>query len=498
VPIVPRSSKLSSDRDGAAVAPVTRARVGAERHVFFVLAAAAALMSSIDYSIVAVAIPDLTSAFDASLALVAWTLSSYQLVQLIMLPASGKLSDSFGRKRVFLLCVVSFTLGSLLCAVAPTIWFLIAARAIQAIGGGGLVPSAVGIVADQYHDHRAQTIGLFTSVLPLGSIIGPNVGGFILEHWTWREMFIVNVPIGVVVLLGVGLLLREKTVRRVRHIDFPGLALYAGAISLLLLSLTAAGDDPSLWQGATIWIGIAVSVVLFAAFIWYIKHADDPVMEYRLVATPPFLAANLYNLFFGAAAFGFFSFLPTYAVLVFGMDAFESGAVLTPRAIVSVTTAVLASVYIIRLGYRLPMLIGMALVALMLVLLGPGWTQVKIGPVTFGGFWFLASILTIGAVGNGLSTPSSSNAALDLAPDRAAALTGIRNMFRLTGGVISISVVVVGLTFFQDQARGLATIFALLAVPILLAAPLALLIPDTARERVDRLGRSSPIDDSGV
>jgi MFS family permease len=163
-----------------------------------------------------------------------------------------------------------------------------------------------------------------------------------------------------------------------------------------------------------------------------------------------------------------------------------------------VTTAVLASVYIIRLGYRLPMLIGMALVALMLVLLGPGWTQVKIGPVTFGGFWFLASILTIGAVGNGLSTQSSSNAALDLAPDRAAALTGIRNMFRLTGGVISISVVVVGLTFFQDQARGLATIFALLAVPILLAAPLALLIPDTARERVDRLGRSSPIDDSGV
>ncbi|MBV9579517.1 MAG: MFS transporter [Chloroflexi bacterium] len=477
-----RPAPVSTASPSAVAAPLARSQTAAFGHLLFALAALAALMSSIDYTIVAVAIPQLVVSFDTSLALVSWTLTSYQLVQLIMLPLSGKLSDSFGRKRVFLFCVGIFTVGSLLCAVAPNIWFLIVARGVQAVGGGGLLPSSVGIVAEQYPLRRAQAIGLLTSMQPIGSIIGPNLGGFILEHWTWREMFIINVPIGAAVVLGVGLILRERRVKRtVRHIDVPGLALYGSAITLLLLSLTAAGDDPSLWQGPFVWLGIAISLVLFVAFLWWIKHARDPVMEYRLVAQRPYLAVNIYNLLFGAAVFGFFSFLPTYAVLVFGLDPFLSGAVLTPRAIVMVITSIVTSVYIIKLGYRIPMLLGMGLVALMLVILGQAHTQIQVGSVTFGGFWFLASILLLSAVGNGLSTPSSSNAAIDMAPERAAALTGIRNMFRLTGGVISIAAMVVALTLFSDQALGLATIFGWLAIPVLLAAPLAFAIPNAPK-----------------
>jgi Na+/melibiose symporter-like transporter len=297
-------------------------------------------------------------------------------------------------------------------------------------------------------------------------------------------MFIINVPIGAAVVVGVGLILHEtSTKRQARHIDVPGLVLFGSAITLLLLSLTAAGDDPSLWQGPWIWVGVAVSIALFVAFLWWIRHADDPLMEWRLVAQRPYVAVNLYNVLFGAAIFGFFSFLPTYAVLVFGFDSFLSGAVLTPRAVVMIVTSILASVYIIKLGYRAPMLIGMALTAIMLVILGFAKTQVQIGSVTFGGFWFLASILVLGAVGSGLSTPSSSNAAIDMAPDRAAALTGIRNMFRLTGGVISIAVIVAMLTLFPDQATGQATIFAWLALPVMLAAPLAFAIPDAPKVR---------------
>ena len=479
------TSSVNTASKPANVAPsaLTRSKVGTARHIVFVLCVLAALMSSIDFTIVSVAVPQFTRAFDTSLTLIAWTLTGYQLVQLVMLPLSGKLSDSFGRKRVFLLCVGTFTVGSLLCGLAPNIWFLILARLIQAVGGGGLMPCTVGVIADQYPDRRAQAVGLFTSVMPIGSIIGPNLGGFILEHWSWREMFFVNVPLGVIVVLAVASLLHEQSVRTARHIDVAGLALFASAITLLLLSLTVAGNDPTLWRSLPVLGGVLGSVALFAGFVWYIRNAEDPLMEYRFMARPPFLAVNLYNFFFGAAVFGFSSFLPTYAVLVFGMDAYLSGAVLTPRAIVMIVISVLASLFIIKLGYRVPMLVGMALVALMLLLLGPGWTQVQIGPWTFGGFWFLASILVISGAGNGLSTPSSSNAALDLAPEKAAALTGIRSMFRLTGGVISISGVVAAMTFFPDQARGLATIFALLALPVFLAAPLALLIPDTANQR---------------
>ena len=112
-----------------------------------------------------------------------------------MLPLAGKLSETLGRKHVFLFCVGMFTLGSLLCGLAPNICLLIVFRALQAIGGGGLMPSAVGMVSDQFRERRAQAIGLFTSVFPIGGIIGPNLGGYILEHWSWREMFFVNVPL---------------------------------------------------------------------------------------------------------------------------------------------------------------------------------------------------------------------------------------------------------------------------------------------------------------
>src|SRR5436190_13551886 len=122
----------------------TASTLSPTRHVFFILAVSAVLMSSIDTTIVAVAVPQLTTALDSPLLYVGWTITAYQLVHVIMLPLAGKLSDSFGRKKVFLTCVGVFTLGSLLCGLASSIWFLVAARALQAVGGGGLMPSAVG------------------------------------------------------------------------------------------------------------------------------------------------------------------------------------------------------------------------------------------------------------------------------------------------------------------------------------------------------------------
>jgi EmrB/QacA subfamily drug resistance transporter len=267
-------------------------------------------MASIDATIVAVAIPQLTTALGAPLAWVAWTLTAYQLVQVVMLPLAGKLSDSLGRKKVFLFCVGTFTFGSLLCGLAPSIWFLIAARAIQAIGGGGLMPSAVGLVSDQYRERRAQAIGLFASVFPVGGILGPNLGGFILQHWTWREMFFVNLPIGVIALVGVAVLLPADAFRKARHIDLPGIVLYAGGIVLLLASMTAAADDPDLWRSPLLWGAVAASITLFVAFLRYIRVATDPIMDYQLVVRQPFLNTNLYNLVYGAAVFGFTSFIP--------------------------------------------------------------------------------------------------------------------------------------------------------------------------------------------
>ena len=459
------------------------------RHIFFILAVSAVMMSSIDSTIVAVAVPQLTTALDAPLLYVGWTITAYQLVQVIMLPLAGKLSDSFGRKRVFLTCVGVFTLGSLLCGLASSIWFLVAARALQAVGGGGLMPSAVGIISDTYRERRAQARGMFSSVLPMGAILGPNVGGFILTHFNWRYMFFINLPIGAIVFLGASLLLSRDAVRKSRHIDFLGVALYAGAIALLLATMTAAGDDPDLWHTPYLWLAMVVSVGLFALFLRHIRRADDPVMDYHLVAHQPFLAANLYNIVFGACVFGISSFIPFYAVSHYGMSTLLSGTVLTPRAIAMSATAMIASMWIIKTGYRRPMVIGVLAISGMLFLLGMGWTEAHIGPFQIDSFWLMASALVLGGIGMGISNPASNNATLDLAPDRAAAMTGVRGMFRLTGGVLSVATIVLILTFFPDRGQGLSAIFLFLSGAVLLAVPLALMVPDTAGERYRRRGR---------
>src|SRR6195256_5097627 len=141
--------------------------------LFFGLAALSLLMFSIDSTVVAVALPNMMADLQTSLVWLGWTLTAYMLTQTAVMPLAGKLSETFGRMRVFLVCVFLFTLGSLLCGLAPNIYVLIGCRVLQALGGGGFLPSAAGIVAREFPNNRDRMIGLFSSIFPLGGIIGP-------------------------------------------------------------------------------------------------------------------------------------------------------------------------------------------------------------------------------------------------------------------------------------------------------------------------------------
>lgn len=456
------------------------------RHALFILAALAVLMSSIDNTIVAVALPEIKRTLDAPLTWTSWTLTSYQLVQVVMFPLAGKLSDSLGRTRVFIFSLVIFTLASLLCGLAPTIGLLIAFRALQAIGGGGLLPSAVGIVADRYPVRRAQAVGIIGSAMPLGTILGPNIGGLLLQIWSWRALFWVNVPIGIAVVAGVLLTSSRTSPHRQLarpRVDLVGVVLYGAAIVTLIYAMTLIANDPSQAGLPLVWGLIVLSLFLGVGFVWHVRHAPDPVMDYRLLATNPFLAANMYNFFYGAATLGIFSFVPYYAVTHFGLSSFQSGAVLTPRALIVLCTSILGSVYILRFGYRRPMLFGMALNSVTLFLLAQGWTGVHLGGVEIDGYWLLAAILAIAGLGNGISNPASNNAALELAPRQAAAITGIRSTFRLTGGTLSIAAIVLTLSFFPDQNQGFSVVFFVSTGILLAITPLVFMIPDGKVER---------------
>jgi EmrB/QacA subfamily drug resistance transporter len=460
------------------------------RHIGFVLAALAVLMGSIDGTIMVVALPQLTDSLNTSLSWVGWTLTTYQLVQIVMYPLAGKLSDVLGRRRVFLFCVTTFTLASLLCALAPNVGVLIVFRAVQAIGGGGLVPSAIGIIADEYRRHRAQAIGLISSVMPVGSIVGPNLGGFLLQTWGWRAMFFINLPIGVALVLGAVFLFgigHSQAVKRRLHVDAVGLLQFTGAIIALMFGMTVIADNAAQASNPLVWSLFVISAISAVAFVRHVRQAADPVMDYRLLARSPFIAANAYNFLFGAVTMGFYSFIPYYAVVKYGMSPFESAAVLTPRAFVVVVASLLASMYVKRMGYRGPMLAGMILVGGTFVLMAQGWTSVQAGPLALQGFWLLATIISVGGIGMGIANPASNNVAIDQAPEQAASITGIRGMFRLAGGTISISCVVLALSMFSDKAAGLDTIFLVFTVVLLVTVPLVLMLPEMGSQPVPRI-----------
>src|SRR5258708_8333840 len=208
-------------------------------YLLYALCVIGVLMFSIDGSIVAVALPTMMTDLDTTLPLIAWTLAGYTLAQVALQPAIAKFSDNFGRNRVFLVCIFVFTLSSLLCALAPNVWVLIACRVLQATGGSGLTPSATGIVVSAYPARqRERLIGLFTSIIPAGAIIGPNLGGLILTQFSWRGIFFINLPIGLAILI----LLRnryglDKPPEREKPIDYPGILLFASSITSLIVAL---------------------------------------------------------------------------------------------------------------------------------------------------------------------------------------------------------------------------------------------------------------------
>jgi len=448
-------------------------------------------MFSIDSTVVSVALPSMKEDLQTSLVWLGWTLTGYMLTFTAVMPLAGKLSESFGRMRLFLVCVLLFTLGSLLCGLAPNIYLLIACRVVQALGGGGFLPIAAGIVAREFPNNRNRMIGMFSSIFPLGGIIGPNLGGFIVEHWSWREVFLINVPTGIVVLVILWRQAGPPEDTTERRVDVPGALLFAAAITSLLAGLSLLGNDPGFVRSPAFWLLIVGSVVLMVLFGRQELRTPEPVLDLRLVFRHPFLAANAYNFIFGASVFGFFTFIPYYAVIQYGMSPAESGAILTPRSIAMTATSTIVSIYVLRLGYRWPMLAGMACIVGTMLLLSQGWNELTIGGLLIGTFPLLAAEVALGGIGMGLAAPSSSNALLDLLPERAAVITGIRGVFRSTGGVIGTAFIVLALELSPDKAAGMRTIYEVLALLLLTTVPLTFMIPDTARAR--RLARVAPV-----
>jgi len=444
----------------------------------FAIVALALLMASIDSTIVAVSLPTILTELQTNLAWVGWTITGYQFSQSVIMPIAGKLSDDWGRKRLFLGAVILFTLSSMAAGLASNIYLLIIFRFIQGIGGGTFLPSATGIISDAFGERRAPAIGLFGSIFPIGGILGPNIGGFIIDHFSWRWIFFVNVPIGVLLLLfGLAILPTSNSSSSSRHIDIIGPGLFTGAILAILCAMTTWADHPDQVSLLT-WVLFTLGGILLAVFIWYENKIDKPMIELRLLRWRPFLAVNIYNFIFGAVVFGFFAFIPYYATIAYGMTASQSGLVLTPRSIAMIIVSAITSFFIIRLRYRMPMIVGLLVISLSLFILSQGYSDLHILGLDFHNVVLLELLVMLSGIGMGIANPAANNAALDLIPEKVAAVAGMRGMFRSVGGVVGTAGVILALSHFPDKALGLQQIFLYLAILLLLLVPVVFVIPD--------------------
>jgi MFS family permease len=274
-----------------------------------------------------------------------------------------------------------------------------------------------------------------------------------------------------------------------RRLDTTGVGLFVGAIFAILYGMTELANRHT---GIIVmpYLLFALGVGLFVLFVRHEDRASAPMIDLRLLRWRPFVAVNIYNFMFGAVVFGVTGFIPYYAKVAFDMTPGQTGLLLTPRSITMIVVSALTSLFIIRFRYRLPMIIGLAIIAGSLFVLSRGYHDLTLMGLGLHNMVLLASLVALIGVGMGIANPASNNAALDLLPDKVAAATGMRGMSRSVGGVLGTAAVSLTLSYFPDKAVGMQSIYLGLAVIMIAIVPIVFMIPDTAADRAHGRART--------
>jgi EmrB/QacA subfamily drug resistance transporter len=447
------------------------------RYLIYAVVGLALLIISLSGTAISVAFPQIMTSFDTSLIVASWVLSIGQLANTIAMPLTGKACDIFGRKFIFVLCTILFTLGSVLCAIAPNIELLIFFRLIQGIGGGGFLPAATAIVAEEFPKTRQQSIGFFSSIFPIGQILGPNLGGWLVTAFGWRSTFWMSVPLGVIVLIVSLLLLRKTTPESDSKLDLTGAGMLCGFVSSIMVGISLMGNN----QGSILWWGVgscfAFAIILLLFFLKRQPNIKDPIIDVQVLREKQFVATNVYNFFYGIAVLGVFSFIPLYAVSVFNMSTLDSGLILTPRSIAMVVASILISINLVRWGYRWPIFIGTVLTAAALFILARAAPGTSLFGWQANDILLLSAILLIAGFSQGMVAPAANNACIELMPERIGTITGVRGMFRQVGSAFSVGITAMVVNNVGDMAKGFYFVFLGMAVIMLLILPVVMFIP---------------------
>jgi EmrB/QacA subfamily drug resistance transporter len=316
------------------------------------------LLAALDQTIVATALPRIVSDI-GGLTSYSWVITSYMLASTVTVPLYGKLGDVHGRRTLFMVAISIFLVGSALCGLAQNMTELVLFRAVQGLGAGGLFPLAlatVGVIVPPRDRGRYQ--GLIGATFAFASIAGPALGGFIVDHASWRWIFYVNLPVGVLALLVISLTMPRRTEKREHSIDYRGFVLLAGGTTALLLALVWAGRQYAWGSGHVIGAFVGAAGLL-ALFTLVERRVKEPILPFDLLRQRTVAAGVISVALVGMAMFGTIAFVPLFVQGVIGTSATSSGVVLTPLMLGAVGMSILSGQWVSRTGrYRLNAIVG--------------------------------------------------------------------------------------------------------------------------------------------
>nr|WSX48284.1 MFS transporter [Streptomyces sp. NBC_00974] len=387
-------------------------------------------MALLDSTVVNVALPRIGQDLDADLAVLQWTVNAYLLTLAGLILVGGALGDRFGRRRIFVLGVVWFAVGSLLCGIAPNAGVLIAARALQGIGGALLTPGSLALIQGSIHPaDRSRAVGLWSGFGGVGAAVGPFLGGWLVDGPGWRWVFLLNVPVAA---LCVPIALRHVPESRDPQahgaFDIAGAVLGATSLALLTYALIEARS------GSAFVLASAVGGVLLAGiFVWVERRRANPMVPPDIFASRQFTAVNLVTLCVYAAFGGFFFLVVLQLQVVSGYSALASGAALLPTTALMLLLSARSAELGERIGPRIPLTVGPLLCAAgMLLMLRVGQDASYVRDV-------LPALLVLGMGMVTLVAPLTAAVLASVDPGRAGLASGINNAAARAAGLLAVA-----------------------------------------------------------
>ncbi len=392
------------------------------------------LIVGLDNTIVNVALPSIQKDLHASVSGLQWTVDAYTLVLASLLLLSGSTGDRFGRRRTFQTGLIVFSLGSLLCSVAPGLGWLVVFRMVQAVGGSMLNPVAMSIITNTFTDRRerAQAIGIWGGVVGISLALGPIVGGALVDSIGWRSIFWINVPVGLVALILTARYVPESRAEHPRRVDPFGQIL----VLLLLASLVyAIIEGPSHGWGSPLIVGLfVVAIASLVTLVWYESRRVEPLIDPRFFKSVPFSGATIIALCGFAALAGFLLLNTLYLQNVRGFSPLDAGLSALPFAVMTVIFAPISGRIVGRRGTRLPLAIaGVTMTA-------AGFMLTNLTNTT--SIWWLLATYTIFGLGFGmLNAPITNTAVSGMPISQAGVAAAVASTSRQVGQSLGVAVI---------------------------------------------------------